>query len=168
MATASLLTLNTTVPTIDRVGTPYIVFFDNGDWEIAMQGDIEFIIESSTNFLGAEPFIDFFIGLMIFFDLGDADDLDVSDGLAYLMISETVQAGGGDEPVMLIYQDGVTDVVTRQEAENIISLDPNVGYNFIPALDLFEDYRTYRARHEDVMFSDGDEDEEYDEDGEEP
>lgn len=161
---ASLLTINTVVPANDRPGTPVIVYYDTGDWEIAMAGDVDYIEESSKAFLGYETFIDFFVGLMIFFDLGTADDLDYdfNNSVTYLMISETVNTGSDEEPVLLIYQDGTSDVMFRAQAEGLVAAGD--GFNFIPAVDLFEDFRTYRARHEDVMFAEGDEDEDIDED----
>ena len=161
----SLLTINTTVPTEDRNGTPVIVFFDNGDWEIVLQGEVDAIEEGTPSFLGSVTFIDFFIGLMVLFDIGDADDLDVSDEVAYLAISETVIPGGEDEPVLLIWDDGETDVMERGEAEGIIDSDPDQGRNFITALELFEDYRHFSERHRDAMFGETVEDD-LDEDAE--
>lgn len=161
---ASLLTINTMIPAIERPGTPMIVAYDNGDWELAFLGDVDYIVEGSSNFHSAQSFIEFFIGLMIYFDMGDADDLDVSGDVVYLAISETIITGQYDEPVLLIYQDGEMDVMAREEAENIIHIDPDVGMNFISALELFEDFRTFRSRHEDVMFADDEERADEDED----
>lgn len=161
---ASLLTINTVVPTTERDGSPIIVFYDNGDWEIALLGDADYIEESSNSFVGYETFVDFFVGLMILYDMGDVNDLDVSDDIVYLMISQTVYIGRYDEPVLMIFQDGSSDVMEREQAEKIIQTDPEAGFNFIPALDIFEDFRTFRARHEDVMFSYGDESTDVDED----
>ncbi len=166
MTSASLLTINTAVPAAERDGTPYVVVYDNGDWEIAFKGDVEYIAEQSLNFHSAQSFIEFFVGLMIFYEIGDIDDLDVADDLAYLMISRPVFAGRYDEPVLFIYQDGEMDVMDREVAENMIKHEPDVGFNFIPALDLFEDFRTFRSRYEDVMFSDTNDAEPVDDDAE--
>lgn len=161
---ASLLTLNTTIPSIDNPGTPVVVVFDNGDWEIAFAGDVDYIEEGSNNFHSHATFIDVFISTMIHFDMGDADDLDESDGVVYLMISETVETGDEEEPVLLVYQDGETDVMERYHAEKMIETDPTVALNFIPLIDLFEDFRTFRSRHDEMMFGHGLDDEDEDED----
>lgn len=148
----SLLTINTTVPDQSLPNTPVVIFFDNGDWEIGFLNDVDYIAEGSSSFLGSVTIIDFFVGLMIYFDIGDADDLDVSDEVVYLSLSENVIPGGEDEPVMLIWDDGTTDVMERGEAEGIIDSDPDQGRNFITAIELFEDYRHFSERHRDAMF----------------
>src|SRR6478735_12365975 len=146
---ASLLTLNSVVPPVEHPGTPAIVIYDNGDWEIAHDGDVDYIAEGSSNFFATVHFVEFFIDLMIYFDIGDRDDLDVSGDRVILFIEETVTAGALDEPVMLIWSDTETDVMDRAEAEGIIASDTNAALNFIPVLDLFADYCEWRGGLDD-------------------
>lgn len=163
---ASLLTLNTNVPSAYLPGTPAIVVFDNGDWEIAYAGDVDYIAEGSSNYFGVVLFIDFFVDLMIFFDIGDVDDLDVSGETVNLFLEETVDAGGIGEPVLLIWDDRETDVMERYEAESIIKTKPDAALNFISALDLFEEFCRWRGSvSEEIMFG-GDAVEQPDEDDE--
>ena len=148
---AALLTLNTAVPVSEHPGTPAIVVYDNGDWEIAFQGDVDYIREGSSNYLGYFTFIDLFVDVMIFFDIGDVDDLDVSGDRAILFIEEQIATGEEAEPVMLIYGDGEFDVMHRSEAEGLIELDPDAAFNFIPLVDLFKDFAKWRGLADDEM-----------------
>lgn len=164
---ASLLTLNTTIPAADLPGTPVVVVYDNGDWEIAFAGDVDYIQEGNDSFHSHHAFSEVFVLVMIHFEIGDEDDLDVSDGIIYFEISETVNEGADDEPVLVIFQDGEVDVTERYHAQNMVDQDTAMTevQNFIPLTDLFKDFAKFRARHEDIMFGeadydDGDEDEE--------
>ena len=164
---ASLLTLNTTIPSVDHPGSPVLIIYENGDWEVAFSGDVDYIREGNNSYHSHHTYADIFVGTMIFFEMGDEDDLDVSDGIIYFQISETIDQGGEEEPVLLIYSDGEIDVIERYHAEQMIFNDPTmeVVQNFVPLLDVFEDFRTFRGQHEEMMFGVGmDEDDEEDED----
>lgn len=152
---ASRLTIDTQVPTIDHPATPVIIIYDNGDWEIAFSGDVDYITETSSNFFCNEYFINFFVGLMIYFDLGDVDDLDVSGDTVILFLEEPNKPGSADEPVLVIWDDGQTEVMARAEAEGLMSIDSDAVFNFIPADDLFEDFAEWsgRASVEEALFS---------------
>lgn len=155
---ASLLTINTTIPAADRPGTPVVVLYENGDWEIAFAGDMDYIQEGNSAFYSAHPFAEIFALILIFFEIGDEDDLDVSDGVIYFELSEKVTKGAEEEPVLLIYTDGEMDVIERYHAENMVRADTSmqIVQNFIPLLELFEDFETFRSRHEDIMFGEAD------------
>jgi hypothetical protein len=161
---ASLLTLNTAVPPAEHPGTPAIVIFDNGDWEIAYKGDTDYIAEGSDSYVGYVTFIDFFVSMMIFFDIGDVDDLDVSGDRVNLFIEERVNHHAYDEPVLLIWDDGESDVMERCEAESILKTDPEMVTNFIAAVDLFADFCVWRSRVGDDLWDSDIESEEPDED----
>jgi len=167
--TASLLTLNTTIPAADLPGTPVVVVYENGDWEVAFAGDVDAIQEGNDSFHSHHAFSEVFVLVMIHFEMGDEDDLDVSDGVIYFTISETVNEGAEDEPVLVIFQDGEIDVTERYHAESMVATDPtmDVIQNFIPLLELFKDFAKFRGRHEDIMFGESDFDADDDEDEDE-
>jgi hypothetical protein len=167
--TASLLTLNTTIPAADKPGTPVVVIYENGDWEIAFAGDVDYIQEGNDSFHSHHAFSEVFVLVMIHFEIGDEDDLDVSDGVIYFTISETVNEGDEDEPVLVIFQDGECDVTERYHAESMVDADKSMDViqNFIPLLELFKDFATFRAQHEEMMFGHGVDDDEDEEDEDE-
>jgi hypothetical protein len=158
---ASLLTLNTTIPTADEPGAPVVVVYETGDWEIAFAGDVDYIKEGNDSFHSYHSFTDVFVSTMIFFELGDEDDLDVSDGVIYFTISETVQTGQEEEPVLIIFEDDMVEVMERYHAEQMVLSDRtmDIVQNYIPLIELFEEFAKFRARHEDIMFGEGQDDE---------
>jgi hypothetical protein len=164
--TKALLTLNTTIPAADHDGTPVVIIYDNGDWEIAFAGDVYYIREGNDSFHSHHAFSEVFVLAMIHFETGDEDDLDVSDGIIYFEISEVINVGDEDEPVLVIFQDGECDVTERYHAQAMADSDNtmDVIQNFIPLFDLFKDFSTFRARHEELMFGEGMESDEDDDD----
>lgn len=154
--TKTLITLNTSVPTMPLPGSPVIMVFDNGDWEIGFAGDVNYVAEWSSNFFIAVPFADFFVDMMIFFDLGDVDDLDVSGDQTNLYISETVTVGSDDEPVLFIWDDREAEVMERRDAEMLVVQEE--GINFIPVAEIVEDFRKFRAERDEEMFTRTEED----------
>lgn len=153
MSTPMVLTLNTYIPSVDLPGSPVIVVFDNGDWEIAFNGDVDYISEGSPNFFVAVPFTEFFVDLMIFFDLGDIDDLDVMGDTTNIFIEETITPGANNEPVLLIWQDKAAEVLDRADAHDIFNINTEDALNFIPVAEIIEDFQKFRSTYADVMFS---------------
>jgi hypothetical protein len=151
---STLLTLNTHIPSFGQPGSPVIVVFDNGDWEIAFAGDVDYISEGSSSFFVAVPFTEFFVDLMIFFDLGDVDDLDVMGDTTNIFISENITAGANNEPVLLIWQDKESEVLNRADAHDIFNIDTENVLNFIPVIEIIEDFRKFRSARADAMFED--------------
>lgn len=165
---ASLLTINTTIPTADEPGSPVIVLYENGDWEVAFAGDVDYIKEGNNSFHSYHSFADVFVSTMVFFELGDEDDLDVSDGIIYFSMSEKITPGDEMEPVLIIYEDDMVEVMERYHAEQmtIADLTMSIVQNFIPLIELFEEFEKFRERNEHTMFGgEGlDEDDEEDDD----
>jgi len=156
--TKALLTLNTTVPSEEYPGTPAVVVYDNGDWEIVFNGDVDYIAHDSSSFFCSMTFIQFFIELIYHYDLGDEDDLDVSDGVVTLFIEQPCVVNESDEPVLMIWADGQFEVLDRDEAESIFKMDRDTVANFIPVADLIADFQEWRGRMGDSVFPERDDD----------
>lgn len=144
-----LITFNTAVPTYPLPGSPVVHIFDNGDWEMGLAGDVNYVAEWASNYFVSVPFSEFFVELMIFFDIGDVDDLDVVGDITNLFISETVATDTDGEPVLLIWEDREFEVMERHDAEQLCAAD---AMNFIPVADLVEEFCSFRGKRGDAIF----------------
>lgn len=153
--TAVLLTCNTTVPAVDHPGTPALVFFDNGQWEIAYNGDVGYISESPA-FVGSITVIELLNELA---DLNDCDEMDEVDGDIILFIDLTIEAGAEDEPVIGLWEDGVAEIMFRDSVEHMIEIGSTDNiYNYIPLPEFMDDLRKFVSLHREGMFGRDDED----------
>lgn len=150
----TFLELNATVPDRGHPGSPVLVYFDNGDWEIAFAGDVDFIERGSNHFAGSVSVIDLITEARALFDFDGVD----SDGeVAHLYIEGETNVGKQDEDVFILYETDEPFMTVREHAENLIKEDDE-AFNFIPLVDLLEDIRDFVARNgrEMSVYGDGD------------
>lgn len=145
---AALLTINTEVPTADHPGTPSLVLYDNGDWEIAFAGDVSYIEETSKAFLGSEKVIHLLDELLLSYD---QDPLDQTEDRAHLFVSIGITTGIADEAVVGFWQDGECEVMCRINAEKLVEIDDEFA-NFVPMVDMFDELRSFVSYHATDMF----------------
>lgn len=157
------LSINTTVPAEDNPGTPVIVFYSNGDWEIAFLGDTDYIESGNSYYVGYVTAIDALTDLRFEFDFEAVD----SDGeVAHLFVEGYTFKDAPSELVLVLYDIGETDLMERETAEHMIAAEDSGVFNFIPYIDLIDELRRFVAikRHEmfesfeDVPEGFGDED----------
>lgn len=153
---STMLSLNVTIPTTNNPGTPVVVVYDNGDWEIAFAGDVDYIQEGDS-YHSHHLISEVFVLVMLYFDMGDEDDLDISDDVIYFTVSEETVAGADNEPVLVIFHDGEIDITERRDALAMAENDLVVTsvQNFIPLLDVFEDLSKFCQQHAEMMFGVG-------------
>lgn len=161
MTKTTLITINTTVPAPNRPGAPHLVFFDNGDWEIACKGDVRFI-EDSDRYVGATPAAEVLTALALEYDL---DEMDEVDGLSTLYISVSVPVDCPEEPVIVLYDDGEFDVYERLDAEELVAIAEKSGvFNFIPFVDFMDELRMFVTNKRRDMMSRTSDEPNFDED----
>lgn len=147
-----LLTINSEVPSRDLPGTPAVVFYDNGDWEIAFDGDVSYIDETSPNYLGSVKVIDIIDELRL---LEDDDVCDVDDDRTVLFLSTYTNVGSAGEYVVGVLADGSSTIMFRVQAERMVEKEAAM-HNFVPVVDLLEELRSFVSYHGDEMFDEAD------------
>jgi hypothetical protein len=150
-----LLTCNTMVPNIENPGTPALVYFDDGQWEIAYNGDVGYISES-PKFVGSVTIIELLNELA---GHEDFDEMDEVDGNIILFTQLTIETADEGEPVVALWDDGTAEIMCRVFAERMIDVggDDNV-YNFVTLPEFFDDLRKFTSNHAEGMFGRDDED----------
>lgn len=137
------LFIDVKVPAPDLPNSPYLVFYENGDWNIEFGNDIEYL-ESATLTSGSCVSV-----LQMFAD----EEFDVdSEGVdIYLEIDfETTL----EEPVVLIWSDGRATAGDRYQADKLVRNENENFFSFIPLTELIEDINKFITRHGDMMFDD--------------
>ena len=147
-----LLTCYQNIPGVDRPGTPALVFFDNGDWEIAFNGDVDYISESPA-YVGSELVAELLSEISLELD---GDEMDSVDGEVILFIEATIETGTGEELVLALWDDGVVTAMMRADVESMIANDDDRPlsrvFNYIPLPDFFDDLRKFLSRNRTKMF----------------
>ncbi len=134
------------VPAPDVMTSPYLVFYDNGDWAIEMGGDTHY---NSTQFLSQscvslfqmfsdEEFDQDYVGVDIYLEI------DIDHPL--------------EEPVALIWANGSITSGDRFQAEKLIANDNPKFFNYIPLGDLIDDLEKFVAKKGGALFEDYDDD----------
>ena len=147
---STLLFLDTEVPDRDSPGAPAFVFYDNGDWEIAFAGDLDYI-KGSSAYLGSATIIEVIDSLNTEFDLELVDE---NDGTAFLYTSIEITEEADDEPLLVLHDDGEFDI---QERANAVELVDAAGgaYNFVSLVELFEELERFLRRRIPESMDDG-------------
>ena len=129
------------VPAPDMMTSPYVVFYENGDWNIEFGGDVEFI---ESNVLTSGSCVSIF---QMFaeeeFDC-DSEGVDI-----YLEIESETSL---DEPVVLIWSDGKATAGDRYQADKLVKNANPDFYSYIPLNELIDDLNKFILRHGDMMF----------------
>lgn len=146
----TLLTISSNIPLSDHPSTPAIVMQDNGDWEIAFDGDVGYIKDTSPTFLGAVQVIEIFNELRL---LNDYDEIDDDGVRAHLFIELSVDTGTPEEPVVGFWNDGSSTVMDLETAQNLLVEDADF-YNFITFADLLPEVRTFVHYNQDTFNED--------------
>lgn len=150
---AVLLTCNQTVPGPEHPGTPALVFYDNGEWEIAYNGDVDYL-RDNPSFVGDELVSEILSELSL--ELGD-DEMDQVDGNTILFLDVTIETGHGSTPILALFDDGVCQIMEQGEAQLLMEADGGV-FNFIHLPELLDDIRKFLSLHRDGMFGREEED----------
>lgn len=153
-----LLTCYQNIPGVDRPGTPALVHFDNGDWEIAFNGDVDYISESPA-YVGSNLIAELLSEISLELD---GDEMDSVDGEVILFVEATIETGVPDELVLGLWRDGEASVMSRADAAFMIEADQDEEqgvYNFVPLPDLFDDLRKFLSRNRTKMFGHDEDDE---------
>ncbi len=142
----SLITINSTIPH-SGPAAPVIVFFDDGRWEIAHDGDVHYITHGPTSgdldpsFIAAPallPLLDDWLAII------ELPHLVTDDTNTALFLNQTVDVGRWDEPVIVLFADGDAEVTDRETAEQSATDDEDF-VNFISIDDLVSDLREFVA-----------------------
>ena len=152
---ASLITLNTTVPAPDQGGTPCLAVFDNGDWEIMLARDVAYLEESHSGFSGSELVANILTFLSLEYD---GEEMDVNGDVVHLFVSITIDEGGLEEPVILVWDDGEMDVCERYHAEKLVEREDSGVFNFVRFPEFMDDLRRFLVHNQETMFADDEED----------
>lgn len=148
----ALLTVNSEVPS-QGPAVPVLAVFDNGAWEIAFDGDVDHIAETNPAFLAATPVHEILNELLMLFD---EDPMEEVDDRLLLFVSLTIPTGAENEPVILIWEDGSTEIMDHGNAEALIT-STDEAHNFVPLTDLFEELRSWLSyNHENLFVGDDD------------
>lgn len=146
---ASLISLNTTVPAPHMPGSPTLVVFDNGDWEIALQRDADYLAERSSGFLCSDSVSNILTCLSLEYD---GEEMDETGDEVILFLSITVESDDLEEPVVGIWESGEIDIFERYHAEKMVANKDSGLFNFIPVSDFMEDLRRFLATNRAAMF----------------
>lgn len=153
-----LLTLNTIIPN-GYPADPVLVFHDNGSWEIAFAGDVDYIRNygepamagTDITYVGHAPVVDIidkYLALLGKPALSRYADADIST--AHLFLSVSAPYNCPEEPVVAVYFDGTVRVMTEWMASRDLDEDENL-LNYIPLAALIEDIRTFVSTNVEAM-----------------
>lgn len=134
------------VPAPDVMTSPYVVFYDNGDWTIEMGGDVHC---SDAHFFSQSC-----VGLLQMFS-EDEFDQDYEGVDIFLEIDTDHHL---EEPVVLIWTNGSATPGDRFQAEKLIANDNPKFFNYIPLGDLIDDLEKFVAKKGGALFEDYDDD----------
>lgn len=151
---AVLLTCNQHVPGPDHPGTPALVFFDNGDWEIAFNGDVDYISDSPA-YVGTDLVSKILSELSLEYD---GDEMDEVDGETILFIDITVTETGPSLPVLALFDDGFSQIMEVGDAQKLIDTNGGV-FNFVQLAEFMDDLRKFLSKNSTKMFGRDDADE---------
>lgn len=150
----AMLTINSRVPH-DAPGEPVMVFYDHGDFEIAFNGDVEYIRENSNSeIIGVARLAEVISDLNVY--LGDTALAPEKDGSFILFVSGVTVAGDPDEAVIEFTEDGSWRIVGLAEAE--AAIEDGESYNFITMIEVLADAREFVSYHRDDFFDGSEED----------
>ena len=150
----TFLTINTTVPAAEHPGTPVIVFYSNGDWEVTFLGDTDYIESGNAFYVGFITAIDALTELRFEFDF---DAVDTDGTVAHLYVEGTVNTDADDEPVLALYEDGEAELFVRADIAEMLAIEDSGVFNFIPFVDILEELSTFVSAKREEMFGDFDE-----------
>lgn len=144
-----LLTLNTMVPN-GGPAEPVLVFHDDGKWEIAYAGDVDYIRNYGDTSESPRPT---YVGNASIADILDSFLTLIGKPLldryglpeTHLFVSETIPHDVPGEPMVAVYLDGGYRVMTEWMASRDIEEDSNL-LNYIPLIAVVEDFRQFRAK----------------------
>ena len=151
---AVLLTCNSNVPGPEHPGTPALVFFDNGDWEIAFNGDVDYISDSPA-YVGTDLVSKILSELSLEYD---GDEMDEVDGETILFIDITIEETGPAIPVLALFDDGFSQIMAAGDAQMLIGSDGGV-FNYVQLAEFMDDLRKFLSKNRTAMFGRDDEDE---------
>lgn len=141
----SLITINSSIPH-SGPAEPALVFFDDGRWEIAYAGDVDYIKHGF-----GETTDDSFVGTVSVLTLLDEwlaiielDPLERDGENVILFLNQTVDVGRWDEPVVVLFANGDAEVTYRETAEQS-STDDEDFVNFVTIDDLVAELREFVA-----------------------
>ena len=148
---STLLFLDTEVPDRDAPGTPAFVFYDNGDWEIAFAGDLDYI-KGSSAYLGSATMIEVIDYLNTDYDLELVDE---NDGTAFLYTSIEITEEADNEPLIVLHDDGEFDIYERAIAVELVNNEDSGVYNFVSLVEVFEELERFLRRRIPESMDDG-------------
>jgi hypothetical protein len=147
----STLFFSKTVPSETRPGSPFLYFCDNGDWDIAFAGDLSYIEDYTSAYVGGVSVITIFNELA---DMADQEEMDDDGEVVHLLASIEVPEDAMEAPVLELGLDGSCTPSDRWLAEKSITSDTFDIYNFIPLTDFFEELARFIANNKRNMFDD--------------
>jgi hypothetical protein len=156
MRKTTILSIDSDIPGSEEANTPVLVFYDNGDWEVAFAGDVDYIRDKSPAFVGSGTLIEIFNELLL---VNGFDEIDEQGTRATLLVDLPVTVGALDEPVVGYWLSGEFDTMLREHAEQLVkaSPDPDVRlHNFIPVVDLVKETRNFLRYHAEDLAEDDD------------
>lgn len=148
----STLFFSKTVPSADRPGSPFLYFCDNGDWDIAFAGDLSYIEDYTSAYVGGVSVISIFDELA---DMNDQEEMDDDGEVVHLLA--TIEVPDDDDmeaPVLELSLDGTCTPSDRWLAEKSIMSPTFDTFNFIPLADFFEELARFIANNKRNMFDD--------------
>lgn len=140
-----------TVPIESRPGSPFLFFCDNGDWDIAFGGDLPYIEDYTSAFVGAVSVISLFNTLA---DMQDAEEMDEDSEVAHLLLTIEVPDDDMEAPVLELSLDGSCTPSDRWLAEKSIGREEIDVFNYIPVADFLEELGRFITNNKRNMFDD--------------
>lgn len=130
------------VPPPDAMTSPYVVFYDNGDWAIELGGDIQC---SDAHFFSQSC-----VSLLQMFSEEEFDQ-DYEGVDIYLEIDTDYPI---EEPVILLWGNGKATAGDRFRAEALVKSDNEKFFNYIPLGDLIDDLEKFVMKKGAALFDD--------------
>ena len=137
------LFIDVKVPAPDLPNSPYVVFYENGDWNIEFGSDVEYL-EATMLTSGS------CVGVLQKFS-DEEFDVDSEGVDIYLEVEFDAQI---EEPVVLVWNDGRLTAGDRFQADKLVRSENENFYSFIPLSELIDDLNKFIKRHADMMFDD--------------
>lgn len=145
----STLFIYATVPAPDCPTCPYLVVYENGDWNIEFGGDIDYIENTLFTSGSCVSLLQMFV----------EDEFDQHSEGVDLYLELEIESDI-EEPVILIWGDGRVTPGDRFQAEKLLRSDNPDFFNYILLSELLDDLTKFITRHGDTLFDDsyGDDD----------